>query len=80
MHMRNMFSQSAVIAARLISSRKTCAWRASGLGPNIRALSFQGLNGPDVLADGKREYRADLPRKVCGRIVQTVDVAGTCNP
>jgi P pilus assembly chaperone PapD len=69
--------------------------RVTGIGSDTRPLFSQALDGGDVLADGKREYRVDLPRKQCGvlraltirlkaddqQLIQTLDVpAGTCNP
>jgi len=69
--------------------------RVTGIGPDTRPLFSQELDGGDVLADGKREYRVNLPRKQCGalraltihlnaddqQLIQTLDVpAGACNP
>jgi fimbrial chaperone protein len=68
--------------------------RVTGIGPDTRPLFAQELDGGEVLADGKREYRIDLPRKQCGalraltiqlnaddqRLIQTLNVpAGTCS-
>jgi P pilus assembly chaperone PapD len=69
--------------------------RITGIGPDTRPLFAQELDDGAVFADGKREYRVDLPRNECGALraltiqlnaddqplIQTLDVpAGACNP